>query len=315
MKKTFLIVLCGLLFSMKMMAQSDKPDLMVVPGDNWFFEHNFFSEVNKFGQTKKVPDYNRAFTENQEIQDVIAAVSDLFQQRGFECTSLYESLKSLEEEAAEEMAMEAEGDDATASSALDQVMNAIKPDIKLVVNWKIGTVGFGQQLQLTIVAYDSFTNKQIGRLMNTTDPVARGTFISSMLDKAASGGIEQLTDGMMTHFRSMASKGREIRLGFRVSQNSSATLFDEVGGQRLNQAIQGWVRQHSKGGTGSLMPGSTKNKMDFRGVCIPLQNADSQKMVASEWAQNEGLEAFLKSLGINSRVDDRGMGSILVRIL
>jgi hypothetical protein len=55
--------------------------------------------------------------------------------------------------------------------------------------------------------------------------------------------------------------------------------------------------------------------MDFRGVCIPLQNADGQKMVASEWAQNEGLEAFLKSLGINSRVDDRGMGSILVRIL
>jgi hypothetical protein len=55
--------------------------------------------------------------------------------------------------------------------------------------------------------------------------------------------------------------------------------------------------------------------MDFRGVRIPLQDASGQKMVASEWAQNENLEGFLSSLGVNARVDDHGLGLITVRIL
>jgi hypothetical protein len=316
MKKIFLTICMGLLFCMQASAQADKPDLMIVPADNWFFKNGFYKEINVQGQVRKAPDYERAFTENNEISVAIAALSELFQQRGFECSSAWESMKALQEENAEEMALDADGDgDAAATSSIDQVMNTVKPDIKLAINWDMGNLGFNKQLMLTVTAYDSFTNKQIGNLQNTTEPMPRGTLIGNMVTTAASGGFEQLTNGMMTHFQSMASKGREIRIRFRVGQNSPITLFDEVGGQRLNQAIQGWMRQHSKGGTGTLQPGSTKNKMDFRGVCIPLHDASGQKMVASEWAQNENLEGFLSSLGVNARVDDHGLGLITVRIL
>ena len=69
--KKFLSTIClGLLFCMQASAQTaDKPDLMIVPADNWFFTNGFYKEVNINGQVRKAPDYERAFTENQEKAD------------------------------------------------------------------------------------------------------------------------------------------------------------------------------------------------------------------------------------------------------
>lgn len=54
--------------------------------------------------------------------------------------------------------------------------------------------------------------------------------------------------------------------------------------------------------------------MNFRGIKIPLQDVNGVKMDASEWARVEGLEQYLKSLNIPARVDNQGLGSIIVRI-
>lgn len=54
--------------------------------------------------------------------------------------------------------------------------------------------------------------------------------------------------------------------------------------------------------------------MNFRGIKIPLQDANGVKMDASEWARVEGLEQYLKSLNVPARVDNQGLGSIIVRI-
>lgn len=74
----------------------------------------------------------------------------MFIDRGFTVTNVWDEMKSLEEEAAEDMAMEADGDgDASSTSTLDQVLTQIKPDIKLEINWQVNQLGF-QKVYLSI---------------------------------------------------------------------------------------------------------------------------------------------------------------------
>lgn len=314
-KRTLLTLITVTALTPAVAQTADKPTLMVIPDNNWFFTHGYSKEVDLNGRKKTIPDYDRAFTENQEVSEAIATIAELFQQRGFEVTNIREALQSNEEEEAEDMALEADGEgEATATSALDQVLNTIKPDIKLELNWQTGTVGFGNQTcRVSLKALDSYTNTQVGLIQNTTPPM-KG-FFADMLKAGLQGGFEQMVNGLMRHFTDMQEKGRQIRLTFNVTQASDVNLFSEVGGARLAQKIQEWVRQNSVGGTGAEAPGTTKNRLRFQNVRIPLQAPDGQKITASEWAYKAGLEDYLKSLGVNARVDSRGLGSIIVRIL
>lgn len=310
-----------LLFSVIFMAilsasaqSADKPELMVEPSDNWFYSNGYFKIIMVNGEQRKVPDWNRAFTEDPDINNVMTTIAQMFIDRGFTVTNAWDEMKELEEENAEDMALEADGTDASRTSNYDQLMSQVKPDIKLEINWQVNNLGLQKNLFVNIDGKDSYTNKTIAPMQRQSDNMPIGTGLSLMLKEAVEGGFEQLSNNLMTYFTSLAEKGREIRLLVRVTQDSPVDLFSSVGDTRLNAALQDWVRQHSKNGTGAVAPGSTRNRMNFRGIMIPLQDSNGVKMDASEWARNEGLESFLQSLGVSARVEGRGLGAIIVRI-
>ncbi len=314
MKRLLLFALI-LMSALSAKAQTaDKPELMVMPSDNWFFTNGFFKVVTVNGEQKKVPDWNSAFTENPDINNVMTTIAQMFIDRGFTVTNVWDEMKALEEENAEDMALEADGEDASQTSNFDQLMTQVKPDIKLEINWQVNGLGLGKSLFVNIDGKDTYTNKTIAPMQRQSDNMPAGTGLSVMLKEAVEGGFEQLANNLMTYFTSLAEKGREIRMMVRVTQESGTDLFSMVGDKRLNAALQDWVRQHSKNGTGTVAPGSTKNRMNFRGIRIPLQDGNGVKMDASEWARVEGLESYLQSLGIPARVEGRGLGAIIVRI-
>ena len=79
-----------------------------------------------------MPDYHRVFTENPDINNVITTIAQMFINRGFQNTNIWDEIKALEEENAEEMALEADGEgEATVVSVQDMVLSTVKPDIKL----------------------------------------------------------------------------------------------------------------------------------------------------------------------------------------
>lgn len=313
--KKILLLLAAVVQSLCALAQADKPELMVIPSDNWFVSNGYFTITKVNGVDRKQPDWNRAFTENPDISNVMTTIAQMFIDRGFQVTNIWDEMKALEEENAEEMALEADGEgDASATSNFDLVMTQVKPDIKLEINWQQNRLGFQKNVFVNIDGKDSYTNKTIAPMQRQSDNMASSTSLTIMLKQAVEGGFEQLANNLMTYFTGLSTKGREVRMAVRVTQNSSVDLFTEVGGQRLQALLQDWVRQHSKNGTGTLAPGSTKNRANFRGICIPLVDANGYKMVASEWARTEGLESYLQSLGVPARVENRGLGDIIVRI-
>lgn len=315
MKKNLLLLSLMLAFSIPTFAQADKPSMMVIPDIAWFVRNNYFTEHNNNGKVQRIPNYTKAFEENSDVKEAIATLGELFQQRGFELTSLEETLSSQDQEDALEIGMAADGyGDETNMGVADQILNQYKPDIKLTVDWQTSEIGFQKQLRVTVRALDSYTNKQIGNLTNTTPPMARGAFLADMIKQSVSAGFDNLTNNMMIYFQGLQSKGREVRMAVRVTANSSVTLFDQVGDDRLNMVLQKWVRQHSKNGTGNTAGSPSRARMNFQNIRIPLTDQYGQKMTAYEWATNEGLEAYLKSLGVSARVDENGIGSITVRI-
>ncbi len=316
MKKILLSALLAVFSFAGFAQQADKPELMVMPSDNWFYTNGYFTVSTVNGRQVKLPDWQRAFTENPDISNVMTTIAQMFIDRGFTVTNAWDEMKSLQEEDAEEMALEADGEgDATATSAFDQVVNQVKPDIKLEINWQLNHLGFQKNVFVNIDGKDTYTNKSIAPMQRQSDDMASSTALTLMLKQAVEGGFEQLANNLMTYFQSLATQGREIRMMVRVTEKSPVDLFSTLSdGKRVNQTIQEWVRAHSKGGTGTLAPGSSKNRMNIRGLRIPLQDANGVKMDASEWAQKEGLESFLKSSGIPARVENRGLGSIIVRI-
>lgn len=315
MKKLLIILVALLSLSASSFAQADKPELMVVPSDNWFVTNGYFTIVTVNGTQKKVPDWNRAFTEDADISNVMTTIAQMFIDRGFQVTNIWDEMKALEEESAEEMALEADGEgDASVVSTFDQVMTQVKPDIKLEINWQTNKLGFQKNVFVNIDGKDTYTNKTIAPMQRQSNNMPSSTGLTLLLKEAVEGGFEQLSNNLMTYFTGLAQKGREIRMSVRVTQNSSTDLFSEVGGQRLQAQLQDWVRQHSMNSTGNLAPGATKNRANFRGIRIPLSDANGVKMDASEWARVEGLENYLKSLGVPARVENRGLGEIIVRI-
>ena len=316
MNKVYFLLLAMLCMTLTTKGQTaDKPDLMVVPSDNWFYTNGYFKVIMNNGIEKKIPDYQRAFTENGDISNVLTTIAQMFIMRGFQVTNIYDEMKELEFEDAEEMALEADGEgEATATSAYDLVMMQVKPDIKLEINWQVNNIGFQKNVFVNIDGKDSYTNKTIAPMQRQSDNMMSSTALTIMLKQAVEGGFEQLASNLMAYFNSLAQQGREIRLAVRTTKNSSVDLFSNVGGERLNNLLQDWVRSNSKNGTGTIAPGSTKNRLNFRGLHIPLQNKSGVKIDASEWARQAGLEQFLRNKGVPSRVESRGLGSIILQI-
>lgn len=315
MKNLLLIALIVLSGAIGAFAQADKPSMMIFPENIWMNQHGFAKQVQLNGRTKLIPNYEDAYNNNTEVGEATAALNELFQQKGFEMTSLQESLGQMDEFAAEELTAEADGySEETNMDPTDQLLDQVKPDIKLTLSWEIAPLGFNKTMRVSVKAYDSYTNKQIGTLTSTTPPMPKSTFTSNMLQQAVNQGFDGLCNGLMTYFMGLKNKGREIKMRVLVTKNSSVTLFDQVGGDRLNMVLQKWVRQHSKNGTGTVAGAAARNLMTFQGIRIPLTDDSGMKITAAEWAANEGLEAYLKSLGISARVDSRGMGLLLLRI-
>lgn len=293
----------------------DKPEIMVKPADNWCISHGYYQEVTKHGITRKIPDLNKAFTEDPDIESAMTTIAQMFIDRGFNVTNIWDEIKDLQQQNDEDEALDNDEDvDASQSSYYDQAIVSVKPDIILEINWQINTQGFEKSLFVNIDGKDAYTNKMIAPMQNQSSYMTSGTGISVLVREAVQGGFEQLTDNLMEYFKTIVEKGREIRINFVVTKNSPINLFSTVNNERLDDLIREWVRANSNNGVGTVAPGSTKNRMSFRGVRIPVQDKSGQKIDAYEWSRSVGLVKYLKSLNVPARVESRGLGAILVRI-
>ena len=95
MKRMYYV--CVLLFfSLNLLGQAKKPELMVVPSLPWCNEKGYvFERTTELG-SETFPDYKKALAQDKDLMNVISKIGILMADKGFPLKDLSTSIKNME---------------------------------------------------------------------------------------------------------------------------------------------------------------------------------------------------------------------------
>ena len=218
---------------------------MVVPSDAWCIEHNYTLTFNDQGRIITIPDYKKAFQQNQELLLVVGKINTLMQKRGFPLKNMETVIKILEEREADRMARTQEQTNTeVAESPVEKLMSVAKADIIIQLSWSVEKKGPQHHVRYQLQGLDSYTGKQIagaegtGANSSTADPAI-------LLEEAVIAHMDRFTATLQTHFSDMFENGREVVLRLAVWENATANLESEIDGEPLALLIEDWLAENT----------------------------------------------------------------------
>ncbi len=310
MKKQLSILAILLATSVAAMAQAKKPTLMVFPSDVWCTEQGFMKSYENQGKTTKVPDYERATQESAEMMQVISKLSEMMTERGFPLKDLNATIRDINESQAENEMMQSKTSGAeVAVSPMDALLLKAKADIRLMVYFKVESMGPRRTVQFSIDGIDAYTGKNIASASGTSPSLAGGNTIE-MLQAAVLKHIDNFNSQLQQHFDDLFANGREVALSIRVFDNGSGlSLEEEYGDDELSMIIENWVDENTVAHRFSTSSVS-ENTMEIEQIRIPLYDERERPTDTRRWAS--GLVKYLKNepYNITSKVVSKGLGKV-----
>lgn len=279
------------------------PTLMVVPSDQWCHQRGY---VTPNGQ----PDYAAALAQDRELAQVISQINGLFAARNFPLKHLESCLKTLNNQAAEDMLLQSKSGSDIAVSPLDKLKETAHADVWVQVNWWKESLRGGTQLAMhfQMQALDAYNDTQVGEASGTGAAVLSSAAQTSVLiEEAVVGYMEPFANQLTDYFKELHNTGRPVRLRILVfADDFDGDLESEYDGMELSEIIENWVaEQAQKGQYGT--PTGTENQMLFDAVYIPLTNDKGRMLDARNWAR--GLQKYLQQqYDIVSKLMSRGLG-------
>jgi hypothetical protein len=281
---------------------------MIVPADDWCLKNNYTSTFNNQGLKQVISDYNQAIL-NSELINVITKVNGLMAERGFPMKDLGASLKSLQNQSAEDaMLMSKEGAEIN-ETPIDKLKAVAKADIIMQIYWEVNDLGFEKSVTFRLRAIDAYTDKQIASASGTGNPAMSGQ-PAVLIEEAILDHIDNFNSALQNHFDDMFENGREVILRIKTWDTWDYDLeTEEYGDDELGILIEDWVSDNTMKGRFSTSD-ATETMMLFEQVRIPLyyeRNGQQRALDCRRWAK--GLKKYLSSeFEIDSKLMMKGLG-------
>ncbi|MBR4296574.1 MAG: hypothetical protein IKT82_00085 [Bacteroidaceae bacterium] len=306
--KKILTTIALAIFCVAGFSQAKKPQLMVVPSDNWHKVNNFYTEKENIGKKEFVPDYERAFIECSDLGNAIQAVNDLLKDREFVTKDMKGALDKLKANATEDMADNLQAEE----SLLDIVKKRVKSDIIVNLNWQVKAFGLRKVVDVQLQALDAYTSSPIASLQSQSEPAASFD-LASALRECLAGGFDAFCDDMMRHFEDMATNGREINLHVQTEAGSDIDLQNtEINGELVGDFVEAWLTENCVNGSYNTVD-ATDTMMNFEQVRIPLFNEKGVAIDARKFLTN--LRNLFREAGFSgTKVKMRGLGDATIYI-
>jgi len=221
-----------------------------------------------------------------------------------------QNLNALSTSRAENAAATSKSGADIAMSPLDIINARAKSDIIFDLYWKVNERGPRRTLTYNLSAKDAYTSKQIAAATGTSEP-SISSELAVLLQEAVTASMGKIEEQLMKHFDDMGKNGREVFLVVRTWDDSPCDLETEFEGKELNEQIEDWMSQNTVNGVYSTI-NATENIMEFEQVRIPLYGDNGRQLDTRQWAR--GLVNFLKSKGIESKLNMRGLGHATITI-
>lgn len=281
--KSLLLSLIGIVsFPLICDAQVKKPTIMLLPSDNWCAQRYFTQSFDNQGTTVKVSDYQRAFTEDIELPQVISKVGGVLTSMGYSLKDAEMEIKSIKVKQAEDNAISSKTSSTSiAESPLDVLKRRMKSDIVIQLWWNISKDPAGKIVSFTLEAFDSYTNKRIATATGNSKPTADAVPVAP--EKAVKNNVKEFDKQLDKWYDDQKKNGREIVLTVRCWDNWDNDLETEYDGEELTDCIQKWLRQNTVNSSFNLSDG-TESFAQFEQVRIPLKDKDSKAMDARAFA-------------------------------
>lgn len=307
MAHRFIIGILTLVFPILAFAQAKKPTIMVIPSDAWCNENGYVQQFDNQGKLTVVPDYERAVQSDMDLVNVMTKIGELMADRGFPLKDLTSSIRSKNQDAAEDEFTMSNSGSTLAETPLEKLLNRAKADILVEVAWKINTMGPKSSVTYTLRGIDAYSNKQVA--------AAQGTGVQSftvevpvLLEEAVIEKMDNFLGQLETHFLDMAKNGREVVVNVRFFDNGSGDSFEnEYGGEVLTDIIDDWMAENTVSHRYNLSDASD-HIMRFEQVRMPLYRENGMPMDTRRFVRE--LQRTLKKApyNIDSKIVTKGLG-------
>jgi hypothetical protein len=304
MKYIFFVLLL-MLGNLSVYSQARKPTLMVVPSDLWCNKNGYMVEFNDQGSAVKVPDYRQALQNSTDLFMMIAKINELMAERGFPLKNLESSIKSLQNQAAEDALLTSKSGAELNESPIDRLKQVAKADIWMQLTWAVNTTGPRKSVTFSLQGLDAYTDKQIAGASGTGNPSISAD-LPVLLEEAVLAHLDNFNASLQAHFEDMFTNGREVILRIKTWNSWDQDLESEFDGTELRNIIEDWVHDNTVENRFSTTD-ATENMMLFEQVKIPLYDANGRATDTRRWAM--GLQNMLKDrYDIASKLMMKGLG-------
>lgn len=284
-----------------------KPKLMCVPSRNWCNQNGYmtsFSDAS--GNVKKIPDFQRAFDENQDVAMIISAIEDFFIQENYQVCNLSQNLAKINNRNARDNMTTAGG--GLSSSPIDELNKAAKQDITVEVFFTIKRQGPYNYVEFNVSAFDAYTNAPISQGNIGRGTAASGYDIVNQLGEAVLSFKDKFISDMDRYFDRLFANGRQVVLRCTKAEASDVDFETEYDGEELGVLIENWVESNAFKGNYSL-DNRTENEVMFSYVNIPMVTPAGKAVSADSFSRD--LRKYIESLtGVKCKTDLVGLGEV-----
>lgn len=311
MNRTFISLLACLFTTIVVFADNaKKPTVMILPSDNWCTQRFFTQSFDNQGSSVKVSDYQRAFTEDIELPQIISKVGGVLTGMGYSLKDAEMEIKSLGVKQAEDNAMTSKTSGASiAETPLDILKHRMKSDIVIQLWWNITKDPSGKIVSFILEAFDAYTNKRIATATGNSKPTSEA--IPVALEKAVKDNVKEFDKQLNRWYADQKKNGREIALTVRCWDSWDHDLDTEYDGAELIDCIQQWMRENTVNSSFNLSDG-TELFAQFEQVRIPLKDKNGKAMDARAFATALRKHLQKSPYNITSKVVIRGLGEAIL---
>lgn len=279
MKKIIMTTTLMLMMSIVAMGQARKPSLMVLPSNVWCNQNGCMTTFNNQGVTEYVPDYAKAFNTNADLSAVVTKIGGLMADRGFPLKSFTQGQSNVNNSSARRSLLISKTSGArVAESPLDRLMNTVRPDIRMEVEWTVSAVGPKKQVRYVLRGIDAYTGTQVAEASGV-GPQSFSADLPVLLEEAVIDKMDGFCSQLQSHFDDMAENGRAVRIEVLVFEGVGIDLETEYGGKELIDVIEDWLNDNTV--SHRYHPsGNTETVAEFDDVRIPL--FDNNRPIATK---------------------------------
>lgn len=306
MRYAFLLAM-SLVWTIMAFGQATRPTIMVMPSNAWCHEKGYMQTFDNQGTQVKVPDYKAAVSVDKSLNAVISKINNLMADRGFPLKDLQQTLKGLDNSAAEDALIMSKAGNSVKETPLDRLRRRAQPDIVMELDWTVNTVGPKHSITYNLRAIDAYSEKQIAGTEGT-GKVSFSANIPVLLEEAVQDHMDEFCDRLQNHFEDMMQNGREVSLVMKVFDNGSGLDFEkEYGDKELNEVIDDWLSDNCVNHRFNKSSG-TESTLVYEQVRIPLYKENGRAMNTYDFARN--MARFFKSSPYNIPIKtvNQGLG-------